>query len=407
MEELEKEVVELLAKREELLGELNGLKELNDNGEITASDYLKKYDKKSEKLKKIQDKLKKLKYRKEEFIKKAEIEEKRFKEIVQKRELFSKLIIYSKEKFITVEEFTDFIFQAFNVEIDEMSENIDSEKLALIPLNELKYAITYLEQYIEQIISEETIKERIEKLKEEEEERKRLAKEAEEEEKRKLKEEEEKQKEEEKKKKELEKKQKELEKAKEKEEKEISEPEVPKILDRKIYRKKEVLPALDTKAGFVDRWALMHAISPLTKKPYVYFTELEIIVKDHPNFIHNEFRHYLEDLGYRIENESLPLPDEIQIEDKVNKVFNFAASIKGTIEVEKDKVKGFTSIYAVEEGFCTFAYGEKKPAIFCKIKFSMAADVAENMSPEDVKGDIGIIIEKLKVFKVNNDINCI
>lgn len=381
MEELEKEVADLLAKREEILGELTELKELNDKGEITASSYLKKYDKKSEKLNEIQEQLKKLKYKKEEFIKKAEIQEKKFKELAEKKELFSKLINYSKEKYITVEEFTDFMSQAFDVEIDEMSSNIADDKLEQISLNELKFAITYLDQYIEQVITNEEIKIRIEKLKEEEEERKILTKQAEEEEK----------------------KQKQLEKAKEKE-KESSKIETPTIIDRRVYKKKEVMHALDSKAGFVDRWALMHAVSPTTKRQYLYFTELEIIVKDHPNFIHNEFHRYLEDLGYRIENESLPLPDEIQIEDKVNKVFNFAASIKGTIEVEKEKVKGFTSIYAVEEGFCTFAYGEKKPTIFCKIKISMAADV-DNMAPEEVKGDIGIFIDKLKAFKVNNDKN--
>ena len=372
MEELEKEIADLLTKKEEILGELSKLKESNDSGEITATIYLKEYDKKSEKLNEIQEKLKKLKYKKEEFIKKAKIEEKKYKELGEKKELFSKLIEYSKEKYIKVEEFTDFISQAFDVEIDEMSTKLADEKLELIPLNELRYAITYLNQYIKQVITDEEIKTRIEELKEEEEERKRLAKQAEKEEK----------------------------------EREKSKLETPTIMDRKIYKKKEVLPALDSKKGFVDRWALMHAVSPDTKEPYLYFTELEIIVKDHPNFIHNEFHYYLEDLGYRIEYESLPLPDEIQIADKVNKVYNFAASIKGTIEVESEKEKGFTSIYAVEEGFCSFSYGQNKPSIFCKIKFSMAADV-DKMSPEDVKGDIGIIIDKLKAFKTNNDKNSI
>ncbi|NHI91824.1 MAG: hypothetical protein EAX96_04935 [Candidatus Lokiarchaeota archaeon] len=373
MEELEKEKATYLAKREELIKQLNELKDLSDNGVLTATDYLKKYDEKSEQLNEIQDKIKQLRYKREEFIKKAEFEEKKFKDLSKKRDLFSNLIQISKKNYITVEEFTDFISQAFEIEIDEMSDKISNEKLDLFPLDELNNATTYLDQYIEQIITPEEIKSRAEKEKEEEQKRK----------------------EQEKAQKELERKQKEEEK---------TTPEKPEILDRKIYRKKEVLPALDQKAGFVDRWALMHAVSPITKRTYISFTEIELIVKDHPNFIHNEFHHYLEDLGYKIESETIPLPKEILIQDKINKVFNFAASIKGTIEVEKEKVKGFTSIYAVEEGFCTFAHGEKKPSIFCKMKISMAAD-ADNMSLEDLKADINIVVEKLKSFKINNDKN--
>ncbi|MHA1785690.1 MAG: hypothetical protein ACTSVE_10880 [Candidatus Helarchaeota archaeon] len=401
MEELKKEEAKLLVRREELLNELNKLKESSNRGEISATEYLKKFDKNSDSLKEIQERIKAIQQKKKEIIKNVKLEEKKKKDLEKKRELFLKLINYANKKFINTDELLDFIFQAFDIELNNLSENLNDDILDIFPLEELRNANEYLDQYIEQVISIEEIKSREEKFKNEEEERKKKQKELEIEQKRKLKEEREKQKELERMESEKKKKLNELEKQKEKLEKEIPTEEIIKILDKNKDRKKEIKQAQNSK-GFIDRWALMHAISPITKKPYLYFTELELIVKEHPNYIHKTIRSYFENFGYRIENETLPLPNEIQVQDKINKVFNFTAYLKGTLVTEKEKVKGFASLYLIEEGFCTFSYGPKKPSVFCKMKISIAGEI-DKMAPEDLKGDIGSIIEKLKIFKASND----
>jgi len=391
LEVIEKKIEELEGNKQKLLDDLVKLKESSEIGEITASEHLKKYDEVNIKIKIIQNEIKKL-----------QDQIKRTGNLSIKRKYFNKLIEHAKKNYITDEELQDYIYQAYDIELKSVTKNLDDDDLDLLPIHELEFSITYLNQYIDQVITPEEIKSRKKTLKHQAEEEKRKEKELSEEQKQKNKEEKEAEK---KKLKELEKEQKKIskkEKKSKKTKKKLKTEDKIDMLDRTVHRKDEVIDPLDSK-GVVDRWALMHANSPVTKRPYMNFSEVEMIVKDHPNFLHKIIHDMIEDFGYKIEKERKPLPEEIIVPDKINKVFNFVGSMKGTINAEKEKVKGFTSIYVVEEGFCTFAYGEEKPSVFSKMKVSLAGDI-EKMDINELKNDIESITKQLNGLIENNHV---
>ena len=375
---IEKKIEELEEKKQTLLGNLDKIKESSESGEITATEHLKQFDDINNQIKIIQNEIKKL-----------QDQMKRSGKLSIKRNYFEKLMEHAKKNFVTDEELQDFIYQAFEIELEKISEDLGNDDLDLLPLSELEFSITYLNQYIDQVITKDEIKAREKALKNKEEDAKRKEKEQEEVEKQKEKE-----------LKEAEKQKKKKEKMA-KEKKENVEEKID-VLDRTIHRKDEVKDPLDSK-GEVDRWALMHANSPITKRPYQNFSEVELIVKDHPNFLHKVIHDMIEDFGYKIEKEIKPLPEEIIVPDKINKVFNFVGSMKGTINTEKNKMKGFTSIYIIEEGFSTFAYGAEQPTVFSKMKVSLAGDI-ENMDINELKNDIESITDQLNGLVQNNHI---
>ena len=378
LEVIEKKIEELEGKKQELLEDLNKIKESSELGEITASEHLKKFDEINNQIKIMQNEINKL-----------QDQIKRRGKLSKKRKYFTKLFEHAKKNYITEEEMQDFIHQAFDIELNSVKEDLEDDNLDLLPLHELEFSITYLNQYIDQVFPPEEIKTRKNALKNRKEDAKRKEKEQDATEK---------QREEEKKKSKEESKT-----TKSKKVKKIKEIDTEiDMLDRTVHRKDEAIDPLDSK-GAVDRWALMHANSPITKRPYQNFSEVEMIVKDHPNFLHKIIHDMIEDFGYKIEKERKPLPEEIIVPDKINKVFNFVGSMKGTINTEKEKIKGFTSIYIVEEGFCTFAYGEEKPTIFSKMKVSLAGDI-EKMDINELKNDIESITKQLSGLIENNTI---
>ena len=391
LEVIEKKIEELKGKKQAFIEDLSKIKESSESGEISATEHLKKFDEINNQIKIIQNEIKKL----QDQIKKSG-------NLSIKRKHFKNLIEHANKNFISEEELKDYVYQAFNIELERVTEDLEDDNLDLLPLHELEFSITYLNQYIDQVITSDVIKTRQKALKDQAENVKRKEKEQAEEQKQKTKEEKEAEK---KKQKELEeekkKKSKKEKKSKEAKDKKKVEEKID-VLDRTVHRKDETVDPIDSK-GTVDRWALMHANSPITKRPYMNFSEVEMIVKDHPNFLHKIIHDMIEDFGYKIEKERKPLPEEIIVPDKINKVFNFIGSMKGTINAEKDKVKGFTSIYVIEEGFCTFAYGEEKPTVFSKMKVSLAGDI-EKMDINEMKNDIESITKQLSGLIENNHV---
>ncbi len=117
---------------------------------------------------------------------------------------------------------------------------------------------------------------------------------------------------------------------------------------RKVKRQKEerMLDFSDrtkTNADFPERWALIHGEKPTEKETFLSFKELEInssLSKLHPNYIHLKMKNILEQLGYRIKSNQVPL----EMNDDTYIFYDLYGKLKASIKTQVENVLDFVTL---------------------------------------------------------------
>ncbi|MFX1449437.1 MAG: hypothetical protein ACFFCM_01260 [Promethearchaeota archaeon] len=149
---------------------------------------------------------------------------------------------------------------------------------------------------------------------------------------------------------------------------------------------------------YKDEWTLIHGKPPILDDEYLYFHQIDEALNQHPNFLHFQIKHYLEELDYNIEHDIKPIPTEFDVGEAVIKIFNYLGYLSAFIECKREKTKGYTKIYLKEEGICHYSSKFAPPFVKGNIRIEFAG-IVQNMNEEELQKDIeklnGKIIEFL------------